>query len=54
MAEENKTTEEQPTTTPEPGKKEKLAIQEEYQKATPKARKKNFTVDPITKTLRRA
>lgn len=46
-------------TTPEentdkPARSSRKAIAEDYAKATPKDKLKNFVVDPSTKTLRRA
>ena len=37
-----------------PSKSTQKSINEDYEKATPKERAKKFTVDPATKTLRRA
>ena len=42
------------TGTPEPTQSAKESIAKDYREATPAARKKNFVVDPVTKTLRRA
>lgn len=42
------------TGSPEPSKTERKKIAEDYAKASPKERQKNFVVDPVTKTLRRA
>lgn len=50
--EDKKTTPE--TGTPEPTKSGRKSIAEDYAKATPKAKLKDFVVDPVTKTLRRA
>lgn len=38
----------------EPSKSSRKAIAEDYRKASPKEKLKNFKVDPVTKTLRRA
>jgi len=54
MSEENKTIEKPAEGTPEPTGNALKSLKEDYRKATPAARKKNFVVDPVTKTLRRA
>ena len=42
------------TGSPEPSKSDRKKLAEDYRKATPKEKQKNFVVDPVTKTLRRA
>ena len=54
MAEEKKEVAAEDQGSPEPAKSTMKAIKKDYMNATPKERLKNFTVDPVTKTLRRA
>ena len=54
MADENKDKPAEEQGSPEPAKSTMKAIKKDYMNATPKERLKNFTVDPVTKTLRRA
>jgi hypothetical protein len=54
MAEDNKTPEDKKAEEKAPPPNEQKKINEDYANASPKARKKDFTVDPVTKTLRRA
>jgi len=53
MADENKDTSTAAEGTPEPKGSALKSLKEDYRKASPKERLKKFTVDPITKTLRR-
>ncbi len=54
MAENDNRTTGAETPAEKPAKSSQKAINEDYAKATPKERAKKFTVDPVTKTLRRA
>jgi len=54
MADDNKNVPAENQGTPEPAPSTMKSIKKDYMEATPKQRLKNFKVDPVTKTLRRA